>query len=136
MFEIVPFERQMRRYDPFRSMEETMSMTSNPFKSDIIDEGDAYVINTEFPGFKKEDIKLNVENDRLTISAERKSETTEGDKSKFVKCERFYGSYSRSFDVSDFMVDQIQASYTDGVLSLRLPKKAEVLPASRVIEIE
>ena len=89
------------------------------------------------PGFNKDDIKIDIENDCLTISAERKLETNDEDKKKnFVKRERFYGSYSRSFDVTGIDVDHIEASYTDGVLTLNMPKKKEEIPASRRLEIK
>ena len=71
----------------------------------------------------------------LTISAERKSDEKE-EKSNYVKRERFYGSFSRSFDVSGVNVDGIEASYTDGMLNLTLPKKAAEIPASRRLEIK
>ena len=53
-----------------------------------------------------------------------------------LKRERFYGSYSRSFDVTGIDVDHIEASYTDGVLTLNMPKKKEEIPASRRLEIK
>lgn len=89
------------------------------------------------PGFKKEDIKIDVEDDCLTISAERKvDEDKKDEKNNFVKRERYYGSYSRSFDVSGINIDGIEASYTDGVLTLTMPKKASEVPASRRLEIK
>ena len=80
-------------------------------------------------------IAIDVENDVLTISAERKSDEKES-KPNYVKRERFYGSFSRSFDVSGVNVDGIEASYTDGMLNLTLPKKAAEIPASRRLEIK
>ena len=144
MFELIPFDRHMRSlsaFDPFRmfdDIERGFFSSSNPvsaFRTDVTDLGDAYQLEAELPGFKKEDIKLDVENDCLTISAERQMEN-EDTKPNFVKRERFYGSYSRSFDVSGIDVDGIQASYNDGVLSLNMPKKQETLPASRRLEIQ
>ena len=143
MFELIPFNHPMHRpmsYDPFREMDELFfnsparQMSVNPFKTDVIDKGDAFELNAELPGFKKEDIKLDIENDCLTISAERKLENDE-EKKNFIKRERFYGSYSRSFDLTGIDVDKIEASYTDGVLSLNLPKVPEEVPVSRSIEI-
>ncbi len=146
MFELIPFDRRGNRvstYDPFRMLDEmersffgngNRAMVS-AFRTDVTDTGDAFVLDAELPGFKKEDIKIDVENDCLTISAERKLE--EEDKQKnFVKRERFYGSYSRSFDVSGINVDGIVAEYTDGVLKLTMPKKVETVPASRRLEIK
>lgn len=144
MFELIPFDHHMRRmanFDPFRELEDMeRSFWGNghsvsAFRTDVIDTGDAYQLQAELPGFKKEDISIDVENDVLTISAERKAENGEN-KPNFVKRERFYGSFSRSFDVSGIEVDGIQAAYNDGVLTLTMPKKVETAPASRRLEIQ
>ncbi len=144
MFELIPFGgHRVSMYDPFRAFDEmernffgnSQSNVLSAFRTDVIDTGDAYKLDAELPGFKKEDIKIDVENDVLTISAERKLEN-EDNKPNFVKRERFYGSYSRSFDVSGIEVDGIQAAYNDGVLTLTMPKKVETAPASRRLEIQ
>ena len=158
MFELIPFERRSNRvanYDPFRELEEFErsvfggSSVMGSFRTDVIDTGDSYELEAELPGFKKEDIKLDVENDILTINAEhsydsKDAENSEGDKTEksdkskrsYVKRERYYGSYSRSFDVSAVEVDKIEAEYNDGVLKLTMPKKAALIPASRRLEIK
>ena len=120
MFELIPFDRRGSRvsvYDPFRMFDEmersffgnSNHAAVNAFRTDVIDTGDAFVLDAELPGFKKEDIKIDVENDCLTISAERKVDEEEKQKN-FIKRERFYGSYSRSFDVSGVNVDGIEAA--------------------------
>lgn len=107
------------------------------FKTDIKDEGDAYTLEMDLPGFAKEDISLDIENDVLTIQAQRHSEHEEKDKQgKYLRCERSYGSYSRSFDLSAVKAEGIKAKYENGVLTLHLPKKEAVLPASKHLEIE
>ena len=146
MFELIPFDRRGSRvsvYDPFRmfdDMERSFfgggahpALTS--FRTDVTDTGDAFVLDAELPGFKKEDIKIDIENDCLTISAERKAES-KSEKDNYVKRERFYGSFTRCFDVSGINVDGIEASYTDGMLNVTLPKKAAEIPASRRLEIK
>jgi HSP20 family protein len=139
MFELIPFDRHIRNvaaFDPFHEMDNFFTSSAvSPFSTDIKDTGDAFLLEAELPGFKKEDIKLDVENDVLTISAERTAEKKE-DKHSFIKRERFYGSFSRSFDVSGVNVDGITAAYTDGVLTLTMPKKQELIPASRRLEIQ
>ena len=144
MFELIPFDRHIRSaasFDPFRMLDEMdrRLMTSVPavtaFRTDVLDTGDAFKLECELPGFKKEDIKLDVENDCLTISAERKAETKD-EKENYVKRERVYGSFTRCFDVSGITVDGIEASYTDGMLNVTLPKKAAEVPASRRLEIK
>ena len=142
MFELIPFGRTHTSFDPFRELDEMerafFGSNNNgrvAFRTDVIDAGDAFKLEAELPGFKKEDIKIDIENDCLTISAERKSETKD-EKDNYVKRERVYGSFSRSFDVSGINVDGIEAAYTDGVLTVTLPKKAAEIPASRRLEIK
>ena len=146
MFELIPFERRGNRvsaYDPFRMLDDMersfFGGNNHPamstFRTDVTDTGDAFVLDAELPGFKKEDIKIDVENDCLTISAERKLDEEEKQKN-FIKRERFYGSFSRSFDVSGVNVDGIEAAYNDGVLKLTMPKKVETVPPTRRLEIK
>ena len=147
MFELIPFDRRGNRisaYDPFRMLDEMersffggnthAALTS--FRTDVTDTGDAFVLDAELPGFKKEDIKIDIENDCLTISAERKMESDESKRPNYVKRERFFGSFSRSFDVSGINVDGIEAAYTDGILTLTMPKKVETVPPTRRLEIK
>ncbi len=144
MFELIPFDRHSRNmagFDPFRMLNEmdrrffTGVPSVSVFNTDVIDTGDAFKLECELPGFKKEDIKIDIENDCLTISAERSSDDKD-EKDNYVKRERFYGSFTRSFDVSSINVDNIEAGYSDGVLTVTLPKKAAEVPASRRLEIK
>ena len=143
MFELIPFGRNVRAmsYDPFRAFDQLERSVfenvkaPNVFSTDVIDTGSAFRLEAELPGFSKEDIKIDVENDCLTISAERSSDNSE-EKASFIKRERFYGAYSRSFDVSGVNVDGIEAEYTNGVLTLTMPKKEAEIPASRRLEIK
>ena len=144
MFELIPFDRSFRRmanFDPFRemdSMERSFFGNANivsGFRTDVSDTGSAFVLECELPGFHKDDINIDIENDCLSISVERKFDN-EDKKKNLVKRERFYGSYSRSFDVTGINTDEIDAKYTDGVLTLTLPKKTETAPASRRLAIQ
>lgn len=139
----------MRTYNPFREMEEMerrffgshfddffRNTDLAEFKTDVIDEGDHYLLEADLPGFNKEDIHLDLADDTLTIRAERHSNVEKKEKHQVVRVERSYGSYCRSFDLSGIEAENIKAKYADGVLQLILPKKAEVVPASRQIEIE
>ena len=107
----------------------------NMMKTDVKETDNGYEVDVELPGFKKEDIKIDVENDCLTITAERKADEEEKQKN-FIKRERFYGSFSRSFDVSGVNVDGIEAAYNDGILKLTMPKKVETVPPTRRLEIK
>ena len=140
MFELIPFTHRVSDYDPFRAFDELQRSFFNErpsfgFRTDVSDTGDAFKLEAELPGFKKEDISIDVENDCLTISVERKEENDDN-RPNYIKRERVYGSFSRSFDVSGIEVDQISASYNDGILTLTMPKKVETKPASRKLEIQ
>ena len=143
MFELVPYSRKrnVTFYNPFDELEEMQrrlfgESAVREFKTDIRDNGESYLLEAELPGFKKEDIGVNLEGDTLTIRAERSESTEEKDgKGKFVKRERCYGSFSRSFDMTGIRVEDISAAYENGILKLTLPKKQETLPTSRKLEI-
>jgi len=89
------------------------------------------------PGFKKEDFKLKVEDDVLTISAESKSEKKEEGKEKeYTRREYSYSSFTRSFHLPDNVKDDsITASYQDGILKLELPKSKVQVKATKEIPI-
>lgn len=105
------------------------------FRCDIIDKGSCYALQAELPGFLKEEIKIDLKDNMLTISAEHKEEN-ETKEHNFVRRERKYGSFSRSFDVSGIDTEKIGASYNNGVLSLDLPKLETQLPQSKQINID
>lgn len=108
---------------------------ASSFRTDIIDNGDAFLLKAELPGMKKEDIKIDLDGDRLTISAQH-SEESEDKKENYIRRERRFGSFSRSFDTANIQTDAITAAYKDGILTLSLPKKPEIAPESRQISIE
>lgn len=125
-------------FDDFPAFPDFGSMTTSAsFRTDIKDEGDKYRLEAELPGMNKEDIKLNINGDYMTISAEHSSESEDKDeKNNYVRRERSYGSYSRSFNVSGIDTSNINAAYENGILSLELPKKAPECAASHQIEIK
>ena len=134
MFELTPFGyRRVASYSPFRELEEMSHSFWNDadvsgFRTDIKKVDGSYVLEAELPGFDK---------DCLTISAERKSEEKEdkGDNG-FVRRERYYGSFSRSFNIKGIDTDAITAEYNDGVLTLTMPEKTPEVPAARRLEIK
>ncbi|MPM90364.1 Acid shock protein [bioreactor metagenome] len=143
MFELVPYtrKRNVTFYNPFDELEDMQrrffgETAVREFKTDIRDEGEHYLLEADLPGFKKEDISVNIEGDTLTIRAERTESTDEKDsKGNYIKRERSYGSFSRSFDMTGIRVEDIAAAYENGVLKLTLPKRQETLPTSRKLEI-
>ncbi len=152
MFDLRPYRKNSSTmtYNPFREMEELeKSILGAPFssfwrsgdiaefKTDISDQGESYLLEADLPGFDKNDIHLDISDNILTISAERRFEHEEKDKnSKYIRAERSYGKYSRQFDMTAIDSDKITAKYENGVLKLTLPKKEQVLPESRHLEIE
>ena len=101
---LVPYMRKnnsVSNYNPFRSLDdlERAFFSDNAldaFHTDIVDNGSEFVLEADLPGFKKEDIHVDLSGDQLTISAERHSDYEEKDKkNRYVRCERSYGSFSR-----------------------------------------
>ncbi len=142
MFGMVPFEyRDRNLFDVFDNFERNFFKNSSldlpEFRTDIKDAGDKYVLEAELPGFRKEDISLDVKDGILTISAQHsENNDKKDDDGKYIRRERRYGSFRRSFDVTGIDESSIAAAYHDGVLELSLPKAQQVLPESRKIAIE
>lgn len=92
---------------------------------DVTEDDKAYTVKAEIPGVSKDDIKVSVDGNLVSISAEVKKEKEEKEGKKVVRRERYYGSVSRSFTLSQAVSeDKAQAKYENGVLVLTLPKKA------------
>ena len=107
-------------------------------KVDVKDEGDRYTLEADMPGVSKDNLKVEVANGTLTISAdydEKKEEKGEDD--KYIYRERRCGSMRRSFNVEGIREDDITAEFKDGVLKLTLPKQeVKAIPEARAIEIQ
>ena len=98
--------------------------------------GDKFLLEAELPGFHKEDISLDLKEGILTIKAEHKdSQDQKNDKGEYIRRERRYGSFARTFDVSGINESGITAAYNNGILEVTLPKQAPVVPESRQIAI-
>ena len=142
MFGMIPFERSDDNfYDLFDNFVRKYFGNSNAaipdFRTDIRDAGDRFVLEAELPGFNKEDIKLDVKDGILTISAQHTENKDEkDDKGSYIRRERRYGSFTRSFDITGVDDEHIPASYNNGVLELNLPKAVPVVPAAKRIAIE
>jgi len=103
---------------------------------DIIENNDQFILKAEIPGMTKDDVKITLENNVLTIRGEKKneSEKKEGD---YHRIERSYGSFERSFSVpGTIKVNEIDAQYKDGVLTLTLPKAEEAKPKSIEVKVK
>lgn len=103
----------------------------------IKENANGYTLDVVAPGFEKTDFKVNIDNNVLTVSAEKKSEENkDGFGEKQIRKEYSYRSFKRSFTIDDKIdATAVDASYVNGVLRLNLPKKAEVKEASKDIKI-
>ena len=145
MHYMTPFERT--GYDLFHSMRDweneflgsgKTAAQLRSCKTDIRDTGDDYIMEAELPGFTKEEIKLDVQDDVLTLTAVHK-EKTEEEKAKdgtYLRKERSRCSYQQKLDLSGIDVEHLEASYENGILTLKMPKKKPQIPASKRIAIQ
>jgi len=129
-----PFS-EISRFEPMRNMDEFFnnfrltapwsSWEPEPrIKMDVSETDDAYIVKADAPGVPKDDIKVTVEGNFVTIEYEMKKEENKEENGKIVRSERYYGVQSRSFALAQEVDEsKAEATYKDGVLELRLPKK-------------
>lgn len=107
-------------------VDDLLSRTDNKMKCDIYEKDNIYHIEMDLPGFKKENIQIQYNNGNLTISAEKSNDTEEKDESKkYIRRERTYGKFSRSFYLGDINEDKIDATFDNGTLTISIPKSQE-----------
>src|SRR5215831_14684000 len=100
---------------------------SLPIRVDVKENAEAYTVVAELPGVKKEDIHVEVEGNEVTISAETRREKEAKEGEKWLRVERYAGKTERRFALPQELDDAAAAAkFTDGVLELTLPKKAQV----------
>ena len=126
---------------PERTYTAPKQMQMNGFmQADVAESEDAYTVEMNLPGVKKENVKIELKDGYLIVNASTKSETTEEDKkTKYIRKERYSGSGSRTFYVGkDLTQEDIKAKFEDGVLKLTVPKieKKPEEPKSKYITIE
>ena len=151
MFEMRPYRRNsMSTWNPFSEMEEMERRLFNndffsgrglaEFKTDITDEGDYYELKADLPGFKKDEVNVELENGYLTISAAKGLDRDQKDgEGRYIRQERYSGTCSRSFYVGEVKKEDIHAKFEDGVLHIQLPapQQTKALPENpNLIEIE
>ena len=127
-------------WDAFNDFDQNFfgsNMPINNCRTDIRDDGDKYVMESELPGFDKEDIKLDINGSQLTIAAEHTEKNDEkDDKGNYIRRERTFGSYKRSFNIGDIDTEGINAEYKNGILTIELPKKTPEAPVAKRLEIK
>jgi HSP20 family protein len=103
---------------------------------DIRERENEYVVRTDLPGVKKDDIQITLENGMLTITAETRSEKEEKEDGQVLRQERRYGKYVRSLRLgSQVDGNKLKAGYKDGVLELVLPKAEAVKPKKITVDV-
>ena len=111
----------------------------NIMKTDIREHDTGYELDIDLPGFKKDEINVELENGYLTISAAKGLDKDEQDKKgKYIRKERYAGAMQRSFYVGDAVTEEdIKAKFEDGILKLSIPKKdAKAVETKKSIAIE
>ncbi len=144
---VSPFEEMEKRFEEFfkrpfslfgpswfpdlRLEREVISPTV-----DIFEEDDDVVVKVELPGMKKEDIDVNITDDTVTISGEKKKEE-KIEKKNYFRMERSYGSFTRSFRMpTEVQSDKAKANFKDGILEVRIPKTEEAKKKEKKVLIE
>ncbi|NLC41056.1 MAG: Hsp20/alpha crystallin family protein [Clostridiaceae bacterium] len=141
MFSMVPFERRNRRLmENFnrgfnRSFDRFFDAFDTSMSTDIVDKGDRYELTCDLPGLSKEDIKVSLDENYLTINVDRKDEREET-KDNYVLQERRSYNYSRRFDIRNIDKENIKGNYKNGVLKLELPKLEKEKEDQDYLDIE
>lgn len=110
----------------------------NLMKTDVRETDTTYEVDIDLPGFKKDEIDVDLKDGYLTISAAKGLDKDEKDKKgKYIRQERYAGALRRSFYVGDIESKDVSAKYEDGILKISLPKEAKKqLPKTTTIAIE
>ncbi|RMG55892.1 MAG: Hsp20/alpha crystallin family protein [Acidobacteria bacterium] len=151
MAQLAPFEE----FDPFKDIERLQQRINRLFDElfraerslivghptmelavDIYEEPDAILIEADLPGLTRDEVKVSVEDNVLTIEGERKLEH-EDKKENYRRIERSYGLFSRSFTLPwSVDADKVEATFKDGVLRIRLPKREEARPKQIEVKVK
>ena len=110
----------------------------NLMKTDVHENEEDYEMDMDLPGFKKDQIKINLEDGYLTISAAKEHDSEQKKHGKVIRQERYSGAMQRSFYVGDGVkTEDVKAKFEDGVLKLNIPKRElKQLPSNTTIAIE
>ncbi len=94
-------------------------------KCDIYQKENTYHVEMDLPGFSKNEIRIECNKGNLVVTAEKEEQEEDTEDKKYIRRERVYGKYSRSFYLGDMNEDAIEAEYTDGTLHIIIPKLKE-----------
>ena len=144
---LVPYARKnhnVSNFNPFHDFDELeraffSDNALGEFKTDIQEDGDNFVLEADLPGFKKDEVNVELNNGYLTIEAAKSLDKDDTDKQgRYIRQERYAGSMSRSFYVGEHLTEEdVKASYENGVLHIKFPKKEALkAPEKKTILIE
>ncbi len=137
--DIFNMQREMNKmFDSFsRGVDEPTLLNGNWMPAvDVAEEDNEYVVKIELPGVNKDDVKITLESNILTIRGEKKAEKETKEKN-YHRMERSYGSFQRSFTLPTTVKnDKIDAEYRDGILSITLPKAEEAKPKHIEVKVK
>lgn len=134
MFNLVPYQRRFPRFmlrDFFN--DDFLGLTT--VKADVYEDGDNLIIEAELPGFTKEEVKVQITENQLTISA-RRDEGKEEKTETYFRRERSVNQACRTFIIEDLEAEKVQAQFENGVLKLTLPKPEILQPQTKEIDIQ
>lgn len=135
MFGLTPYRRRMFPNQWLRDFfNEDFTGQLSTIRADIYEEGDNLIIEAEVPGFNKDEVKVEVHGDQLTISAQRDQDSEEKSDT-YIRRERSVNQVCRTFIIEDLDAEKIEAKFENGLLKLAVPKPEKLLPKSRQIEI-
>lgn len=147
MFDIVPWRKNnsiQRKGDDFDNMVNSffnddffssLGVLKNNFSVDLKEDDNDYIIEADLPGVDKKDIEISYKNGYLNISAKRNNHVEEK-KDNYVRQERSYGEFKRSFYIDNVEEDKINADFNNGVLKVCLPKLNKETSEAKKIEIK
>ena len=132
-----------RSYDLFDGMFDDLFnapfiSTNTAMRTDIHENENGYTLDIELPGYKKEDVMIDLEDGYLNISAKHETSDEERDaKGNVVRNERYFGSCSRSFYVGNKITEEdIRAKFDNGILEISIPKETKKIETKKTISIE
>ena len=137
MYGLTPFAR-MNIFDAVNDFDKEFydgSKKVSACRTDIIEDDEKFITESELPGFKKSDITIDIDGQSLTIRAVHSEKKENEQNGRYIRRERTFGSYQRSFDISGIDTENITAEYKDGILKVTLPKKKASVPPTRRLEI-
>ena len=140
MFSLTPYYRRTLGYDPFRELDRIerrlFGVNIPDFRMDLREEEDEFVMEADLPGYSRDAISIEVEGGYMTVRAERVGREESEEAGRYLRNERTAGVLERTFTLAGVDADNMSASYENGVLTVRMPKKKSDLPKKRTLEIQ